>query len=150
RRSGFGPRPEIRAAARRQSEFPGWQASLFGLAINLFLKRAGGALHGISGAPAGGERNPHMNLHFAIFVVAASGFAAPATAADIKAIASPGVREAYNELVPQFEKASGHHVITIWDGVQNVAKRVAEGETADIVILPLAQIEELTRKGKLV
>ena len=91
-----------------------------------------------------------MNLQFAMFAVAAVLVTAPVAAADIKVIASPGVREAYNELVPQFEKASGHHVITIWDGVVNVTKRVAEGETADIVILPAAQIEELTMKGKLV
>ncbi|HXJ00088.1 MAG TPA: substrate-binding domain-containing protein [Micropepsaceae bacterium] len=73
-----------------------------------------------------------------------------ADAAEIKVIASPGVREAYNELVPQFEKASGNHVTTIWDGVNNVAKRVAGGEVADIVMLPVAQIDGLTKQGKLV
>src|SRR3954471_6887031 len=91
-----------------------------------------------------------MYFHAAVFALAAVIIAGPAAAADIKVLASPGVREAYNELVPQFEKASGHHVITIWDGVVNVTKRVAEGEMADIVILPAAQIDELTRKGKLV
>ena len=91
-----------------------------------------------------------MSSHLAIFALAAIMVAAPAQAADIKVLASPGVREAYTELVPQFEKASGHHVITIWDGVVNITKRVADGETADIVILPAAQIDELTRKGKLV
>ena len=91
-----------------------------------------------------------MNSHLAIFALAAILVTGTAAAADIKVLASPGVREAYNELIPTFEKASGHHVITIWDGVVNVTKRVAEGETADIVILPAAQIEELTRKGKLV
>jgi molybdate transport system substrate-binding protein len=91
-----------------------------------------------------------MNPHLAMFALAAVLVTAPAVAADIKVLASPGVREAYNELVPQFEKASGHHVITDWDGVVNVTKRVSEGETADIVILPAAQIEELTQKGKLV
>jgi molybdate transport system substrate-binding protein len=91
-----------------------------------------------------------MNPHLAIVALAAILVTAPAAAADIKVLASPGVREAYNELVPQFEKASGHHVITIWDGVVNVTKRIAEGESADVVILPLAQIDELTAKGKLV
>ena len=91
-----------------------------------------------------------MNSHLAIFALAAIMATGPAVAADIKVLASPGVREAYNELIPQFEKASGHHVITTWDGVVNVTKRVAEGESADIVILPAAQIDELTRKGKLV
>jgi molybdate transport system substrate-binding protein len=91
-----------------------------------------------------------MNSHLAIFALAAILASGPVAAAEIKVLASPGVREAYNELIPQFERASGHHVTTIWDGVVNVTKRVAEGEVADIVILPAAQIDELTRKGKLV
>jgi len=73
-----------------------------------------------------------------------------ATAAEIKVIGSPGFREAYNELVPTFEKATGNRVTTIWGGVNEVAKRVGDGETADIVILPVAQIEDLLKQGKLV
>src|SRR5258706_11614478 len=73
-----------------------------------------------------------------------------ANAAEIKVIGSPGFREAYNELVPAFEKASGHHVMTQWGGVNEVAKRIADGEAADIVILPVAQIDDLLKQGKLV
>ena len=73
-----------------------------------------------------------------------------ANAAEIKVIGSPGFREAYNELVPGFEKATGNRVTTIWGGVNEVAKRVGGGETADIVILPVAQIEDLLKQGKLV
>jgi molybdate transport system substrate-binding protein len=73
-----------------------------------------------------------------------------ANAAEIKVIGSPGFREAYTELVPAFEKATGHHVVTIWGGVNEVANRVAGGETADVVILPVAQIDDLLKQGKLV
>lgn len=73
-----------------------------------------------------------------------------ADAAEIKVIGSPGFREAYTELVPSFEKATGHHVVTIWGGVNEVAKRVAGGEAADVVILPVAQIDDLLKQGKLV
>jgi molybdate transport system substrate-binding protein len=83
-------------------------------------------------------------------VAAAILMTSTANAAEIHVIASPGVREAYNELVSQFEKASGNRVTVIWDGVTNVAKRVAAGEAADVVILPAAQIEDLTKQGKLV
>jgi molybdate transport system substrate-binding protein len=72
-----------------------------------------------------------------------------ATAAEIKVIGSPGFREAYQDLLPGFEKATGHHVTTIWGGVNEIAKRVADGETADIVILPAAQIDDLIKRGKL-
>src|ERR1700720_4663712 len=74
---------------------------------------------------------------------------AHASAAEIKVIGSPGFREAYTELVPAFEKSSGHRVTTIWGGVNEVANRVAGGETADIVILPVAQIDDLIGKGKI-
>ena len=60
-------------------------------------------------------------------VVALAGIA---NAAEIKVIGSPGFREAYTELVPAFEKETGHHVVTIWGGVNEVANRVAGGETA--------------------
>ncbi len=72
-----------------------------------------------------------------------------ASAAEIKVIGSPGFREAYTDLLPGFEKSTGHRVTTVWGGVNEIAKRVADGEVADIVILPLAQINDLIGKGKL-
>jgi molybdate transport system substrate-binding protein len=90
-----------------------------------------------------------MHAILSAAVVGAVFIGGVATAAEIKVIGSPGFREAYNELVPQFEKATGNRVTTTWDGVNNVTKRVADGETADVVILPVAQIEELTKQGKL-
>src|SRR5690349_18784054 len=72
-----------------------------------------------------------------------------ANAAEIRVIGSPGFREAYTDLLPGFEKSAGHRVTTIWGGVNDVAKRVAYGEAADIVLLPAAQIDDLIRRGKL-
>jgi molybdate transport system substrate-binding protein len=88
-------------------------------------------------------------MRTAIAIAAAVFFAGAAHAAEIKVIGSPGFREAYNELVPQFEKATGHKVVTEWGGVNDVAKRVAAGEAADVVLLPVAQIGDLTKAGKL-
>src|SRR5258708_38077192 len=62
-----------------------------------------------------------------------------ANAAEIKVIGSPGTREPYTLLLPGFEKATGHKVTTTWGGVNAVAKLVADGEVADIVMLPAAQ-----------
>src|SRR5262245_27653232 len=75
--------------------------------------------------------------------------ATSASAADIKVIGSPGLREAYIALLPGFEKATGHKVTTIWGGVNEVAGRVAKGEVADVVLLPAKQIDELIAAGKL-
>jgi len=73
-----------------------------------------------------------------------------ANAAEIKVIGSPGTRAPYTLLVPGFEKATGHKVTTTWGGVNAVAKRVADGEVADVVILPAAQIDDLIKLGKLI
>jgi molybdate transport system substrate-binding protein len=88
-----------------------------------------------------------VSICFAMFAILAT---TAAHAVDIKVVGSPGFREAYTELVPGFEKTTGNKVITNWGGVNEVAKRVAEGETADIVILPVAQIDDLIARGKLI
>jgi molybdate transport system substrate-binding protein len=75
--------------------------------------------------------------------------AGAANAAEIKVIGSPGVREIYTRLVPDFEKATGHKVVTVWDSVNAVTNRVSNGETADLVLLPAANIDRLLEEGKL-
>jgi molybdate transport system substrate-binding protein len=51
--------------------------------------------------------------------------------------------------VPGFEKSTAHKVTTTWGGVNEVADKVAAGETVDIVLLPVKQIDDLIRQGKL-
>jgi molybdate transport system substrate-binding protein len=91
-----------------------------------------------------------MRMSLGITSLIAVMLATMANAAEITVIGSPGFREAYNDLVPGFEKATGHRVKTEWGGVVDVAKRVAAGEVADIVLLPVAQIDDLLKQGKLV
>ncbi len=73
-----------------------------------------------------------------------------AQADEIKVMASAAVKEAYLDLVPAFEKATGHKVTTIWAGTANITKRIGDGEVVDMVIIPPANIEKLTLDGKLV
>src|SRR5438270_1385282 len=88
-------------------------------------------------------------LFAAVAMLTTAAIADPTRAAEIKVVGSPGFREAYTELLPGFEKATGNKVTTDWGGVTEVAMRVAGGETADIVILPVAQIDDLIARGKL-
>ena len=73
-----------------------------------------------------------------------------ARAAEIKVLASPAIRESYLELVPQFEKASGHKVVTMWAGTADVMKRIKGGEAVDAVVLSAGSLEELIKLGKVV
>jgi len=90
-----------------------------------------------------------MKILFAAITILTSALVGPAFAAGITVVGSPGFREAYTELLPGFEKMTGNTVTTNWGGVIEVANRVAGGETADIVILPIAQIDDLIARGKL-
>jgi molybdate transport system substrate-binding protein len=76
--------------------------------------------------------------------------AGSANAAEIKVMSTPAYKEAYGELIPAFEKSSGHKVVTIFAGTGDMMKRIGGGETVDLVILPAAMIADLTKQGKLV
>ena len=72
-----------------------------------------------------------------------------ATAAEISVLGSPGTRAPYVILVAGFQAESGHKVTTEWGSVVTVTKRVAGGETADVIMLPRPQIDDLIRQGRL-
>lgn len=67
--------------------------------------------------------------------------------ATIKVMASAAFREAYLELVPQFERASGHTVTTLWVPSVQMMSRLKGGETVDLVILSAASLDELVTAG---
>ncbi len=93
-----------------------------------------------------------MTLKLARFLMlcAVLGLSARAAdAAEIKMIASNAVKEAYLQLVPQYEKASGNHVSVDWVGTDDVVRRIGGGEVADVVIAPSFTIDNLIRDGKL-
>ena len=71
-----------------------------------------------------------------------------AGAADIKVLASNGVKAALEELAPAFERETGHK-LTISFGVAAVLKRQIEGgEGFDLAILTSAGIDDLAKQGK--
>ena len=73
-----------------------------------------------------------------------------ARAAEIKVLGTPGVREFYAELMPEFERASGHKVSTEWAGTVDVMKRIGGVETVDLVVMARDALDELTKQGKIV
>jgi molybdate transport system substrate-binding protein len=78
-----------------------------------------------------------------LFAAAGMAIGGLAQAADITVLATPGIKEAYVELAPQFEKAGKHKVTTTWAGTADVMKRMKAGETFDAVILASDSLEEL-------
>jgi molybdate transport system substrate-binding protein len=73
-----------------------------------------------------------------------------AGAAELKVLSTQATEEAYRELVPQFEKATGHKVTTVFTGTLDANKRLAAGETYDLLIMSAPSIDEHIKAGKVV
>jgi molybdate transport system substrate-binding protein len=73
-----------------------------------------------------------------------------AGAVEIRVLSTQAPEQAYRELVPQFEKASGHTVSTIFTGTLDVQKRIAAGEAYDLIIMAGPAIDDFIKSGKIV
>ncbi len=73
-----------------------------------------------------------------------------ACAAEIKVLSTQATEQAYRELAPQFEQASGHNLSTIFTGTLDVQKRIAAGESYDIILMAGPAIEDFIKSGKIV
>jgi len=71
-----------------------------------------------------------------------------AGAAEISVLSTQATQEAYLELVAQFENATGHKVRTDFTGTLNVQKRLAAGESFDLIIMAAPAIDEQIKLGK--
>ena len=69
---------------------------------------------------------------------------------DITVFSSIGVRSAAEDLFRRFETASGHKVAVTWGTAPMLVKRIDGGETADVLVLSRAGIDELKAQGKVV
>ena len=69
--------------------------------------------------------------------------------AEIRVMSSAAMKAAYLELVPGFEHATGHKVVTNWIPGVDLMQRVKDGETCDLVIMQASSIDELIRLGRL-
>jgi molybdate transport system substrate-binding protein len=95
-------------------------------------------------------RRDSVALAIALAVIVTAVMPGFAAGADINVLASGATKEAYVELVPAFEKASGHHVVTTWTGSANIKKQIAAGEVYDLVIVADEDIDRFIQQGKLV
>lgn len=77
-----------------------------------------------------------------------------AGADEIKVMTSGAFTAAYLMLVPEFERATGHHLITeatsMGIGSTSIEARLASGEAIDVVIVAGASLEQLVASGRVV
>jgi molybdate transport system substrate-binding protein len=89
-----------------------------------------------------------MRIRRIITAAALLCLGAAAHAADIKVLASTGVSSVLKELIPAFERASGHKVAITYDTSNIVMGRIKGGEGGDLVILTAPAIDDLAKQGK--
>ena len=73
-----------------------------------------------------------------------------ARADEITVLASNGVKAAVVELVPQFEKDTGHRLAFTWGASNLLVKQIEGGQAFDVVIVSPALIKNLVKQGKVV
>jgi molybdate transport system substrate-binding protein len=76
-----------------------------------------------------------------------------ASAAEVRVMISGGLTAAYEELVPNFERLTGHTVITSYGPsmgttVNAIPVRLDRGEPADVLIMVGYALDDLAKKGK--
>src|ERR1044071_2410600 len=94
------------------------------------------------------------NRNVLIAFVVALVIATPLAADEIKVVTSGAFTAAYNELAPQFERATGHKITTafgasIGPGRDAIANGLPRGEPIDVVIMASDPLDDLMAQGKL-
>jgi molybdate transport system substrate-binding protein len=77
------------------------------------------------------------------------GRPARASAADIQVLCSNGFKAVFEELAPQFERASGHKVNVKFGLAANFKQQIEAGESFDLAILTPAFIDDLIKSKKM-
>ena len=65
----------------------------------------------------------------------------------LKVLTSNSMHAVMDELVPQFERASGHRISISYDPAKLMLSRIRSGESADLAILGSSVIDELAKDG---
>ena len=73
-----------------------------------------------------------------------------ANGADIKVLSAGALEPPLNDLLPQFERSSGHKVTIIYETVGALMSRLQRDESADVAIVSGQQNEDLQKQGKIV
>lgn len=73
---------------------------------------------------------------------------ATATAAELRVLTAGAFKPVVMALAPAFEKRTGHQLVVVNDTAGAMARRIADGEVFDVVVLTPAAIGQLTDSGK--
>src|SRR6266508_6884832 len=84
----------------------------------------------------------------AVIGIAALMTTASIRAAEIKVLASNGVKEALLELAPAFERETGNKLVIAFGLAAALKRQIEAGEALDLAILTSSGVEDLAKQGK--
>ncbi|HLH87188.1 MAG TPA: substrate-binding domain-containing protein [Xanthobacteraceae bacterium] len=90
-----------------------------------------------------------FNLVAAVAALAACILPATARGADVRVFTSVALKSVLDELAPAYEKATGNKLTITYGLAAEMKKRVLAGETADVIMLTRAMMEDLQKQNKL-
>src|SRR5882724_11466755 len=87
--------------------------------------------------------------------VTALALSTAASAAEVRVMISGGLTAAYKVLVPEFERLTGHKVLTAYGPSMGttanaIPVRLERGEPADVLIMVGYALDDLTKQGKVI
>jgi molybdate transport system substrate-binding protein len=84
-----------------------------------------------------------------VFTGLALALATHVEAAEIKVISTGGARAVMTNLVPEFERKSGHKVVIAFGTPGNIRERLLQGEAADVAVAIAGILPDLEKAGKI-
>jgi len=75
--------------------------------------------------------------------------AGSAQAAEIKVVCSTALRTVMQDLVPEFERATGHKIAIEYGVSAAIQRRIEAGEQFDAIFLTVKQLDALVQEGKI-
>jgi molybdate transport system substrate-binding protein len=99
-----------------------------------------------------------LSINFRAFALAILGvflLTVTAGAAEVRVMISGGLSAAYKALVPEFERSTGHKVLTAYGPSMGtttnaIPVRLERGESADVLIMVGYALDDLAKKGKMI
>jgi molybdate transport system substrate-binding protein len=89
-------------------------------------------------------------LGLSVLVIGTLAQTQPAQGAEIKVLCSNGIKTVVEELVPQFERSTGHKVLVTFSLAALLKRQIEAGEPFDVAILTPPMLDDLIKQERVV
>jgi len=72
-----------------------------------------------------------------------------ASATEIRVMSGGAPKEVFAQLTPMFEQQTGNKVVFVYDVLTALREKIAAGEKADVLVIPVPMLDGYARDGKL-